>query len=166
MSVGGAHLLESGITSFVKSSHVHLAWVSIHLSLHRPLQEFSLYFKPFCHVYPFLPSSSIIFHPFSPHLPVPPQPSTMTGAPEPIELSRRPVCVDHDARLESVILPLYFPFSIILPWCVLFNRCSFSNRRKTGPPNSVSTPRPYGEDNQRVNESSCDLYMVNRDFPQ
>ena len=51
---GGLSLLESGITSFAKSSRVHLAWVSIHL-----------YFKPFCHVYPFLPSSSIIFH----HLP-------------------------------------------------------------------------------------------------
>ena len=41
------------------------------------------------HFFHHLPSSSIIFHPFSPHLPVPPQPATMAGAPKPIELSRR-----------------------------------------------------------------------------
>ena len=51
----------------------------------------------------------------------------------------------------------FVPFSIFLPWCVLFNRCSLSNRRKTGPPNRCkATPLWRG---QRVNESSGNLYM-------
>ena len=58
----------------------------------------------------------------------------------------------------------FVPFSIFLPWCVLFSRCSLSNRRKTGPPNRCkATPLWRG---QRVNESSGNLYMRQSWLPQ